>query len=223
MVKKIIAGEKTQTRRALGERPEWLTTGELEREGGNDGGPWFWRSADGLEERDPVLACPYGVKGDRLWVRERCWIWGRWRRNGKTKAGKPAWKFEATNDRLDLCALWPQVLYEQPTESIAKRDGRGFWGWVCRPGIFMPRWACRRYLKITRVRFDRLDEIDERDVRAEGMEITFGDEHPLTQEERDEIASARFVSGFQKLNGFTEDATEIWVWVIDFKPVKVRP
>ena len=63
MVRAILAGAKTQTRRAVKFKP-WHQI-----EARDDGSPWPWMYDD---ERvaDHWVPCPYGQPGDRLWVRE---------------------------------------------------------------------------------------------------------------------------------------------------------
>lgn len=56
MVRAILDGRKTQTRRVV----KLNASGRAQRKGRN------WHLAD----PECVLACPYGVPGDRLWVRE---------------------------------------------------------------------------------------------------------------------------------------------------------
>lgn len=53
MVRAILEGRKTQTRRIIKFNKQWH-----------------------IDDPNSILACPYGVKGDRLWVRESCWIDG---------------------------------------------------------------------------------------------------------------------------------------------------
>lgn len=70
MVRAILAGTKTQTRRVVKPQPERR---HIEQVGSMLGfkkrksdGFWLWPNA-----RENVLAeCPYGQPGDRLWVRE---------------------------------------------------------------------------------------------------------------------------------------------------------
>ena len=91
--------------------------------------------------RDDWNACPYGVIGDRLWVRET------WR-----------------------CFGGREYEYQQHQPSIIYRADDGpthnEGGW--RPSIFMPRWASRITLEITGVRVERLQDISEADAEAEG-------------------------------------------------------
>ena len=58
MVRAILAGTKTQTRRTLKPQPTHFNPAGVPRRVNPDGGP------------SAVLACPYGKPGDRLWVRE---------------------------------------------------------------------------------------------------------------------------------------------------------
>jgi hypothetical protein len=94
--------------------------------------------------------CPYGVKGDRLWVKE--------------------------NHRLlnceckETCHIPGRVWYEA--------DQSGYEGASLerlRPSIFMPRWASRITLEILRVRVEPLQEISGDDALAEGCANEFGD------------------------------------------------
>lgn len=58
MVRAILDGSKTQTRRAIKPQPRVLA-GEL----------LCWRD-DAMTNEELVVRCPYGAPGDRLWVRE---------------------------------------------------------------------------------------------------------------------------------------------------------
>jgi hypothetical protein len=86
--------------------------------------------------------CPYGVPGDRLWVRE-CWSC----LDSHSRPGsRIAFRADtADGERVRVDAPW-------------------------RPSIHMPRWASRLTLEVTGVRVERLQDISEEDALAEGME-----------------------------------------------------
>lgn len=140
MVRAILDGRKTQTRRVVKLRPPY---------------------GDGL------MPCPYGAPGDLLWVRE---AWHPVVAHGCVmntcdcgdvnvfyRASDPNRQSEPRffNDR-DIPGEW----------CIPRAAKNG--GWV--PGIFMPRWASRILLRVTDVRVERVQEISEEDARAEGVE-----------------------------------------------------
>lgn len=128
MVRALLAGTKTQTRRA------YATTV----------GSWNWVIREtGHGTRDPFL-CPYGVSGDRLWVRE---AW----RVGKGYDAVAGSTFKS-----------PTVWYGADGAAPADRAGR------YRHARFMPRWASRITIEITGVRVERLCEISRGDAMDEG-------------------------------------------------------
>jgi hypothetical protein len=96
-----------------------------------------------------TLKCPYGLPGDRLWVRE---TWQAWR---QTSYEYDEWEVETDADRMR----------DSKMEYRATSDSAGPW----RPSIFMPRWASRITLEITQVLLQRLQDISEDDARAEGV------------------------------------------------------
>lgn len=63
MVRALLDGNKTQTRRAVKMKPHH----QIEER--DNGTPWP-RMYDGERDADSWMACPYGQPGDRLWVRE---------------------------------------------------------------------------------------------------------------------------------------------------------
>jgi hypothetical protein len=141
MVRALLAGTKTQTRRVVKPQPRRV-----------DGGVPFgdapaWAHA---EPGSAVMRCPYGRPGDRLWVRE-------------------AWRTYASLDHLPPrhIAAGAQVWYEADTGLPGLRglvrQGK------LRPGMFMPRWASRITLEVTGVRVERLQDISEADAIAEGQ------------------------------------------------------
>ena len=155
MVRAILDGRKTQTRRLvkhipmLGEPKAWCATAKAQEPG--------WVHIVG----DYTRFCPHGQPGTHLWVREtfccKMGVDGYIYKNGK------------------------QECYYRATENkqITKDDGNG--GTEYRqngveaspwsPSIFMPRWASRITLEITDVRVERLQCIGESDAMAEGIPL----------------------------------------------------
>lgn len=88
---------------------------------------------------------------------------------------------------------------------VYRADG-GDWeyidGWKWRPSIFMPKEACRLWLKVTNVRVERLQSISEADAKAEGF---------------DSVDS--FFALWQKINGTESLAANPWVWVYEFEVI----
>ena len=147
MVRAILAGKKTMTRRVVNPQPVF------------DGAFWTLHGAGWSAGVDSVpcvqghsLATrnPYGQVGDRLWVRESFSAWF----HGNDWYGHPREyrkKHECSN------------LFYRATHNFPDDDQK----WV--PSIFMPRWASRLALEITSVRIERLQEITEEDAIAEGF------------------------------------------------------
>lgn len=169
MVKAILEGRKTQTRRVVqyrhngprGDRklhppPDYVTTWHPN----NGVGPeWHAEgpSPNGGTRGSGWTTCPYGVPGDRLWVRESfqpLLADGVKLSDANWKTGEGyAPRYVATDGRTEWMDL--------TTDSITDR---------CKPGIHMPRWASRITLEITDVRVQRVQEISEEDCIAEGIE-----------------------------------------------------
>lgn len=197
MVRAILSGAKTQTRRIL-KQP---------------------RRTDGAKLLPELLqrigvghACPHGAVGDQLYVKERCWIWGRWTRNGLTAKGRQKWRFRASGKR--------QVVYEAPDAVAPRRapDGQdGPEGWVLRIPRFMPRWASRITLEVTGVRVERLHGITEEDAIAEGCPGTRGGRHPAGDD--GQAPSEEFRDLWRDINGAESWDANPWVWVVEFKRV----
>lgn len=170
MVRALLAGTKTQTRRVvqyrnstvLGQRSNRLWA-ELDwTRVRKDHGPHMLHNEaseylhvgtpDDTQHR---VRCTYEI-GDRLWVRETHWRYGQWAKNGKTKSGKQAWKFHAMSGEVRFT--------DQP-----KMSDRTVCGWYRRPSIFLPKGTARINLEITDIRVEGLKEISEADAKAEGV------------------------------------------------------
>jgi len=113
------------------------------------------------QTRRMMKACLYGKPGDRLYVKEAYWAWGKWVPNGLTKGGRKAWKFLPVGGSI-------RYVENKPKTTI-RRDGEC--GWVYRHGRFMPKAHSRITLEITEVRVQRLQEISEEDCLAEGVTV----------------------------------------------------
>jgi hypothetical protein len=205
MVRAILAGTKTQTRRAV----KGVDPDEHPIIWGSDDrcGKWavIFADAPGTEVISRVeVTCPYGVPGDLLWVREGCWIYGQWSRDGVTKSGRPRWRFEAIGQR---------VLYENPGHEQVAYLGKGP-GWSRRNSIHMPRWASRITLRITDVRVERLQDISEGDALAEGIErIRFPGVGEWGWPQR------KYRELWESINGDGSWAANPFVWCVSFERV----
>lgn len=194
MVRAILSGAKTQTRRAVkGAALDRLSKAQFTPE---------YVASPGNE------LCPFGQSGDRLWVRETHAIFpthGQHRADGERWGpwgGLPA---AVSGDGR-------QIAYYR--EGFDRCDP-GRW----RPSIHMPRWACRLVLEIIEVRIERLQAISEADAAAEGIEelngrFTFngGAHESLT-------ARSSFMTLCDSTGGMWVENP--WVWVIEFKRVEV--
>lgn len=142
MVRAILDGRKTQTRRvAKLRRPAIAVEGP--DDDGDGVGVWLvdFDASAPMPDHDHVY-CPYGQRGDRLWVRE---TFGTVHGNG-VRAVYAA-------DGI-------------PTETLT---GERIEGMKWQPSIFMPRSISRITLEITSVRIERLTAITPEDAEAEGL------------------------------------------------------
>ena len=216
MVRAILDGRKTQTRRIMKPQPTydgfWWS-----HKGYSCGGEKQFR--DGL----PLFAgCPYGAVGDRLWVREK---WGPCDANYKQHIATAT--YACFPDGSQKFKLGTYFQYNNNPDDIASK-----WptGWKWRPSIHMPRWASRITLEITGVRVERLNEISESDAIAEGIESKpqpYGKEldwkyygwlEKLNQWSTCPIRS--YESLWNSINGPESWAANPWVWAVEFKRIK---
>lgn len=239
MVRAILAGRKTQTRRVVDPQPEQPKHEHPDY--------WLWRhralDAGYCHTRTEAMTrlmlplCPYGQPGDRLWVRE-------------------AFRLPASLDDLspngvaERClyvgysAPWCPTQYEADQARISPQGWREFGS---RPNTavpgryrharFMPRWAARTLLEITGVRVERVQNMQgqspypgESDALAEGINrIHHGDGAYYYSAFRDEPHPKNWcdpTDAFRELwdsinakRGFGWDANS-WVWVIEFRTVE---
>lgn len=162
-----------------------------------------WGNAIAAEEAD-WISCPYGVPGDRLWVKETFTL-AEWYGDHYEPAGNP-------ERRQTL-----KVLY-RATEDETLDDIREM---TWKPSIFMPRWASRITLEIEAVRVERLIEITADDCIAEGIYqqggqwIIDGSETGLGWMQPE----GAYRELWESINGARSWDLNPWVWVIQFRRI----
>lgn len=215
MVQAILENRKTQTRRIVKPLPSWQVHSVCMPDGAAD--PWsVWFHFPETDRVGHIRHCPYGKPGERLWVRELHWRWGKWVKNGLTKNGRTKWTFIPVGTSIRYA--------ENAPKTTAKRDGEC--GWVYRHARFMFRTHSRITLEITDVRVQRLQEISEEDAIVEGVERwVVGDgwrEYGLSKEDESvcgpPMPTARdsFRTLWESINSEDQFTSNPWVWAITF-------
>ena len=221
MVRAILDGRKTQTRRVIKPQPTEQRDGVWYA--GDDSGKaefCFWH--DLIEEKpDEQIFCPCGKIGDLLWVRETFVIEHNYNLGDYDppfQDGRPVKYHDA---EIDTDPYWEQPHYRatDPTPEFYIVDDYDP-GCSWKPSIHMPRWASRIALEITDVRVERVQDITDEDIMAEG----FG-----YNQLRDD---GRMKNGFPIIDGFADLWDSInakrgypwgsncWTWAISFKVIK---
>lgn len=197
MVRAILAGTKTQTRRIVQWRPSSPADVSATRQPDEAqpythiDGAWLatWREPAGTSHMPTV--CPYGVPGDRLWVRE-----------AHALVDGPCWSGLPRTAGPD--GRW--CYYREGFDRTEPR-------W--RPSIHMPRWASRLTLRIESVRVERLRDITEADAIAEGVDP---DPHPLSAAAWGGPHRLAFGRLWDAINGKRASwHSNPWVWVVTFE------
>lgn len=208
MVRAILDGRKTQTRRIMAIQPEHSELGlrrVIDSKNGRDNGKYFLSQSDarGLKMRSKVFGCPYGEVGDRIWVRE-------------TYQG-PLFDYEHMESYLEDSSK-----FEKPEFCVYRADGNPapeFYdaddnlhcGW--RPSIHMPRWASRLTLEITSVRVERLASVSDEDAGKEGYPANPA---PYGGDMDKWLWFRQLWDSIYPDQSFKHNP---WVWVIEFKVV----
>lgn len=197
MVRAILAGQKTQTRRVVkwrGVQPG-LNLGfsglSVERSGSNFVLTSPTRSSH--EYRSVPQPCPYGVPGDRLWVKE-------------------TWSTHACFDDVRPSDITTRSIHYRADGEI--QTGK------TRVSIHMPRWASRITLEITDGRVERLQAVSEADARAEGI-VSTHDGYGLPDGSHYHAGDPRIAywSLWDSINGAGSTQANPWVWVVEFKRI----
>ncbi|HAU4280036.1 TPA: hypothetical protein F6T95_13455 [Proteus mirabilis] len=219
MVRAILDGRKTQTRRIMKPQPKT-----------NENGDIWWPSnicqsminiKEMMQDNEGVwagiagISCPHGGVGDHLWVRETWSVVSH--------------EFDDDGLMIDYVPDRPtKAVHEMPYghgyftgHVIYSADGDFTWGdddgcidgrscW--KPSIHMPRWASRITLEITDVRVERLKDAGDTEFKAEGYPL----ERELTGGSMDPFCWFRNLWDSVSPTNF-KYADNPWVWVIEFK------
>lgn len=197
MVRAILDGRKTQTRRPI----KWKQTRFTEIGEREDGSKWPW-SEDAEHAFDFWHPCPFGSVGDRIWVRE-------------TFQG-PLFDFDLMDsyckdstpfEKSEFCVYKADGV---PAPEFYDADDELHCCW--RPSIHMPRWASRILLEITGVRVERLKSISDRDALREGCSTA-------DMKSGDCVADV-FARLWASIYGDESWNSNPWVWVIEFKRIE---
>lgn len=198
MVRALLAGKKTQTRRVV-KNPYFYgcLTGDCPH----------WQESDCAHAM--AQACPYGQPGDRLWVKETFALHACDDGFGNVTYRAGGAHVLLCGDHGDGDPVGIGAACEPNSKYKPER-------W--KPSIFMPRWASRITLEILDVRAERLQDISEEDAKAEGAEI---------QKETPGgwvICGPRIGSyreGYrwlwEQINGAGSWDANPWVWVLEFR------
>jgi hypothetical protein len=187
MVRAILEGRKTQTRRIVATR----------------GVDPYTKGIHSRSDISPKVSDCYIKEGDLLWVREsHCplmSIGGNQRKCKAKDAERVLFK--------DGASLYKDGEYFQGLDEYSPDALWPKWS----PSIHMPRWASRITLKVTSVRVERLNHISDDDCEREGIEM------PFIAERRGELAQGRFRNLWESVYGEGSWSANPWVWVIEFE------
>lgn len=199
MVRAILAGRKTQTRRIINPQPaSWASVFQpapVKTPGGTYGKPgqWIQSSADN-HHMHGMRRFPYGQPGDRLWVKE---TWQAIKQDANGISYTLA-------DPADETA---EIRYRATDETFVPPLP-----W--KPSIYMRRRMSRITLELTGIRVERLQHISPADCDAEGIERS-------ACHTRDGAGCLARVNDYKALwnsiNGPDSWNENPYVWVVEFK------
>jgi hypothetical protein len=200
MVEAIITGRKTVTRRIINPQPLNIISQGI--------GPASLRYTaeavlDSYRTPPALIECPFGRRGDYLWVRE-------------------TWAAHLLHDGKKPSDIKPGVKIWYKADNRVHQQDQGKW----RPSIFMPRWASRLTLQIININAVKLQTIRRPDIEAEGVSLEAFKLHKQLDDtiNMDLAAQYKFEQLWNALNakrGYSwED--DPWVWRIEFALVETK-
>ena len=206
MVRALLAGTKTQTRRVLKPAPQMVTHNTITS---RDGPP----AALQYQLERMGKGCPYGQPSNMLWVRENFYAWGHWTKRYNEQKRREAWHFVD-----ETMGTGKAYRYEADEKLPRRKRELHEVGWWKRPAIFAPRAASRITLEITGVRVERLQDISDADCIAEGCgALASAIGCPMTSAPGETIPRAMYRALWESINGPASWDANPWVWAIKFR------
>jgi len=225
MVKAEIEDQKTMTRRTKGLEAiesEYQYKGLLNETPNKHIFARFFR---GIWVETYHASCPYGQPGDVLWVREKFRFEEAFDYDGEHYPAQ-CWYYASTPEKIECI------------DGVI--NDRDLYKW--KPSIHMPKEAARIWLQITSIKAERLHDISDEDIKAEGVRIPVNglgtgrvllaigekntaidflpkgclapDAPKLTQSQ---LLHAFWAELWCKINGRESYDKNPWVWAIRFK------
>ena len=196
MIRAILEGRKTQTRRVLkSQPPNWANYPVIDQAGYAvffPVLPFDLYDQRCWPEKQP-LKCPYGKLGDRLWVKETYQAL-------RPNTIEPIKKIIP---RPGICVMAYKATENERFDLYGGKVYNGPW----RSGRFMPRWASRILLEIVNIECKKIYDISEEEAIKEG----FIYEYPVT-------ARTVFFSYWDALQkNENKVMANPWVWVIEYQ------
>lgn len=195
MVRAILEGRKTQTRRPVNSSTADLL--DLQKQ---------------YPHKKYNIVCPFGQPGDCLWVRETF--------QGPLVSEELFEEYRAHHEKFETPQYCEYAADGGAKPEYCDLDDNLRHGW--RPSIHMPRWASRITLEITSVRVERLNDISQEDALAEGMELTGWEPTYSDPDSGGEVWTPydNFAELWQSIYGVGSWLSNPWVWVIEFRRIE---
>ena len=220
MVLAKLAGQKTQTRRVIKKQPtsKKMVFGETAIIGDRLQA-FFETPPESANLMIFSVNCTYGKPGDILYGRETFWQVGKWEQS------YPEDEYPFWNIRTDVPIVYdatdkPRVIgkndWNIDPDTHPNGQGklipyRGHDFWRKKQAIFMPKKFSRIWDRIINIRVERVQDISEEDVYAEGIPRTVSD--PIDEYKK-------LWDSINKSRGF-EWASNPWVWVLETENIKI--
>ncbi len=196
MVRAILDGRKTQTRRIIKLSHESGMKNPVVR--GKNG------EASYVGCRLAAMLCPFGKPGDRIWVRETF--------QGPLVSEDLFEEYRAYPEKFEKPQYCEYAADGGTKPEYCDLDDNLRHGWL--PSIHMPRWASRILLEITDVRVERLASISQEDAAKEGYPAN---PEPYGGSMDKWLWFRQLWDSIYPEQSFSHNP---WVWVIEFKRVE---
>lgn len=201
MVRAILDGRKTQTRRVVKPQPAGDGSAPVPLETR----PGAWNAWG-----DDNVLWPAYQPGDILWVRET-WQHGYWDEEGAERHTRIF--FEETDPGDAGAYGLGHYIYKADAQNFDDVPEPDKW----HPSIHMPREAARIFLRVTDVRVERLWDIQPADICAEGVQIGANDSADAAYESFSALWNSTIKPSDRDRYGW---AANPWVWVYTFERIE---